>query len=164
MSIYKDYINLNKIYILNIPEKKRRIWQLLFWLYVYMYMLSMRPSVFHYTWQLTRFAKILYKLPCKKVMTVHDPISHSCITKVKEEKVRKQAFKNANKYILLSKALAKQFEIKYSICKNDITFTKMGEFNFLRCIKTQTVELTKPYILFSDKSLHIKDLNICVKL
>lgn len=148
MSIYKDYINLDKIYLINIPEGKRRIWQLFFWSYVYIYILLMRPTIFHYTWQLTRYAKILYKLPCKKVMTVHDPLSHSCITNPIEEKERLQAFKYANKYILLSKALATQFEIKYSICKSNISFTKMGEFNFLRCINTKPAKLTDTYILF----------------
>lgn len=148
MLIYQDYINLNKIYMINIPEGKRRIWQLLFWVYVYIYILLMRPSIFHYTWQLNSYAKILYKLPCKKVMTVHDPLSHSSITSLQEEKNRKQAFKHANKYILLSKALAKQFATKYSICENDISFTRMGEFNFLRYINIQPNKFYTPYILF----------------
>lgn len=146
--IYRDYINLDQIYLLNIPKGTRRIYQKIFWVYVFIKMVLLKADIFHFTWQLSGFEKILYKLPYKKVMTVHDPISHSCVTDINEEKDRIKAFSQANSYILLSQALVNDFCLKYTISPKKITLSKMGEFEHLRYVRKEEIDMKKPYILF----------------
>jgi len=148
LDIYKEYIDLNKIYLINIPQNTKRIYQKFFWIYVFIRMMLLKADIFHFTWQLNGIEKILYKLPCKKTMTVHDPISHSCIKDPLEEINRKKAFSEAEYYILLSKALAKDFCDKYSINPEKVRFSRMGEFTHLQNIKSDTIFIKKPYITF----------------
>lgn len=148
LSIYKDYIDLNKIYVINDPHGGSEWKHKLFWICVYFRILLMFPKVFHFTWQLYGNAKYLYYLPCKKAMTVHDPISHSNVTERKEEEERMIAFRHSNHYVLLSDVFAKQFENKYLIASDRVTITRMGEFNHLRCFENKQTNLSQPYILF----------------
>lgn len=148
LSIYRDYIDLDKVYIINEPHGGSELKHKLFWIYVYIRMLLMLPKVFHFTWQLSGTKKYLYHLPCKKVMTVHDPISHSNVKDEDSEIQRKIAFSHTNHYILLSDVLLRQFEETYSIAADKVTIARMGEFNHLRCLKNSKLKLPKPYILY----------------
>ena len=148
LSIYRDYIDLDKVYIINEPHGGSELKHKLFWIYVYVRILLMFPKVFHFTWQLNGTMKYLYHLPCKKVMTVHDPVSHSHVKDELSEIERKQAFAYSDHYILLSDVLSRQFEEKYSIAPEKVTFARMGEFNHLRCLKNSNMNLPKPYILY----------------
>lgn len=163
LNIYKDYIDLNQIFFLNIPIHTRRIIQRIFWVYVFIKMLFINADIFHFTWQLSRFEKILYFLPCIKAMTVHDPISHSCITDPMEEKNRKLAFGKASKYILLSKGLVNQFSLKYNISLKNIFFSKMGEFDHLRYLREEKTSINQPYILFFGQITSSKGLEYLCK-
>ena len=151
LSIYRDYIDLDKVYIINEPHGGSELKHKLFWIYVYIRMLLMFPKVFHFTWQLSGPQKYLYHLPCKKVMTVHDPLLHSHLNPQErelQEKERRIAFGYSDRYVLLSNVLTEQFKEKYSIPIEKITFARMGEFNHLRCLKNKKMELPEQYVLF----------------
>ena len=150
-SIYKDYIDLDKIFLLNIPDGKRRFFYKLYWKWFFLKIWLMKSDVFHFTWQLGNTdenEKIFYKLPCKKTMTVHDPLSHSSVVSELEEQQRVQAFDNSSHFMLLSDVLANDFCMKYTVNKTAVSCSHMGEFSHLRYIKTSQIEYKYPYILF----------------
>lgn len=158
LNIYKDFIDLDKVFIINIPSEKRYRTIQIFWIFVFFRMLILRADVFHYTWQLSGFENYLYRLPCKKVMTVHDPISHSSVKDDYEEIERKKSFSYANRFVLLSRVLEGQFSAKYSIPIKDIFYTHLGEFSHLRYLSVKNLELPQKYILFFGQILSYKGI------
>lgn len=158
LSIYKEYINLDKIYLINVPNGGDS-WKIkAFWIYVFIRMLMMFPNVFHFTWQLRDYEKYLYHLPGKKFMTVHDPLSHSSVKDGREELDRKQAFRNSNKFMLLSDVLKDEFSEKYGISLEHINYTHMGEFDHLRLVKAEDSNIGNPYILYFGQILSYKGI------
>lgn len=158
LDIYKNYIDLDKVNIINIPTGGSNWKNKVFWIYVFLKMLLLRADIFHFTWQLRGREHYLYKLPCKKVMTVHDPLSHSSVSDEEEEIDRVTAFSHADKFILLSRPLAKLFAEKYNIAEALISITHMGEFNHLRYLKSLETNYPKPYILFFGQILSYKGI------
>ena len=157
-AIYKDYVDLDKIYIINQPENMGGLQTRLLWLYTYIHILLFFPKIFHFNWQLEGGERWLYKLPVVKYMTVHDPISHSSVKNEWEEKSRLLAFKSANHYILLSDVLKDSFSEKYHIPETKIDIARMGEFSHLRCLNTTQQSFGFQYILFFGQILSYKGL------
>lgn len=145
---YKHYIDLEKIYFINIPKGTRKIYQYIIWMMVFLHMFCLKANVFHFTWQLSGLEKILYYLPIKKTMTVHDPLSHSSVTDEREEINRKKAFSMASSYVLLSRALLLDFCEKYHIQESQIHLSHLGEFDHLRFIASNNTFVEKPFISF----------------
>ena len=157
-AIYKDYVDLDKIYIINQPENMGGLQNRLLWLYTYIHILLFFPKIFHFNWQLEGRERWLYKLPVVKYMTVHDPISHSSVKNEWEEKSRLLAFKSANHYILLSDVLKDSFSEKYHIPETKIDIARMGEFSHLRSLNTTQRSFDYQYILFFGQILSYKGL------
>lgn len=148
LEIYKEYIDLDNVFLINIPSGGPQWRVRVFWVYVFIRILLLCPKIFHFTWQLRGYEKYLYYLPCKKIMTVHDPLSHSSVKDVREEIDRKLAYKNSDEFVLLSEVLKTEFSAKYGIVLDRITNTHMGEFDHLRLIKAGVSGMDKPYILY----------------
>lgn len=158
LAIYSNYVNLDRIYIVNLPDERRRIQDIFIWLYTFVHMILFRPQIFHFNWQLEGRERWLYKLPIVKYMTVHDPISHSSVTNEKEERSRQLAFSKVNRFILLSDVLKKEFSQKYDISESKIAISRMGEFSHLRIINKSSVDFDYQYILFFGQILSYKGL------
>ncbi len=156
--VYKDYVDLDKIYIINLPDSRGRLQDMFVWVYSFIHMLSFRPHLFHFNWQLEGRERWLYYLPVKKIMTVHDPISHSSVTNDWEENSRLMAFKNAKRFILLSDVLKREFSKNYSIPEVKIDIARMGEFSFLRYLRSLSPKKDFQYILFFGQILSYKGL------
>lgn len=114
----------------------------------FLHMIKQHADIFHACWPLSGHATILFHLPCKKVLTVHDPISHSNQQNAKSEKVRVKSFKSFDKLVLLSKPLLNDFFSHYNISKEKVIVNKMGEFDYLREIKQIPSNVASKYILF----------------
>jgi len=158
LAIYKDYINLNKVYLINIPSGGKEWKTKLLWFLVFVRMLMFCPRAFHFTWQLRGYERYLFHLPCKKVMTVHDPLSHSSRESEQEENDRLLSFRNADHFVLLSNVLLSSFIQKYNIKAYQVSVTKMGEFSHLNYIQLGTCEYKNPYILFFGQILSYKGI------
>lgn len=155
MSCFKEYLDLDKIYFINIPEYRGGLFGIYYRLaYQYIYkwvifkMRMLHADIFHFTWQFRGWEHMLASLPYKKVMTVHDPISHSSVHNKQEEIDRIFAFNHSNRFILLSNVLKDIFSMKYNIAKDKISLSRMGEFSFMPFLKTKTLNYKRPYILF----------------
>lgn len=149
MAPYADYIDLDRVIIINDYNTHQRLLSSrLLWLKVFWHMKKQHADIFHACWPLSGLRNILFHLPCKKVLTVHDPISHSNQQNAKSEKVRKKSFKLFDKLVLLSKPLLNEFLSHYNISKEKVLVNKMGEFDYLRKIKQIPSNVTFKYILF----------------
>ena len=158
LMIYNGYLNLDKVYIINLPVGKRGVTYRITWFWVFLHMLSFRPNIFHFNWPLVGIEKWLYRLPVRKCMTVHDPISHSSVTRPEEEEDRLLAFSHASRFVLLSDVLTEEFCRKYYISMNKIDIAKMGEFSHLRYLKPVNYTFSYPYILFFGQILSYKGI------
>lgn len=149
MAPYADYIDLDRIIIINDYNTYQRLFSSrILWLKVFLHMKKQHADIFHVCWPLSGHATILFHLPCKKVLTVHDPISHSNMKNAKNEIVRKKSFKLFDKLVLLSKPLLNDFLSHYNISKEKVVVNKMGEFDYLREIKQIPSKVASKYILF----------------
>ena len=158
LAIYGNYVDLDRIYIINLPDERGRIQDVLIWLYAFIHMTLFRPQIFHFNWQLEGRERWLYKLPVVKYMTVHDPISHSSVKHNKEEISRQLAFSNTNRFILLSDVLKKEFSQKFDISESKIDISRMGEFSHLRLIDNTSSVFDFQYVLFFGQILSYKGL------
>lgn len=149
MKPYAKYIDLDKIVIINDYNTHLNLLSSrVLWLKVFWHMKKQHADVLHVCWPLSGHRKILFHLSCKKILTVHDPISHSNQKNAKNEKIRKKNFRLFNKLVLLSKPLLNDFLSTYHIDKKKILLNKMGEFDYLREIQQVPTRIDAKYILF----------------
>lgn len=158
LKVYQKYLDLRKIYIINLPDSSRKTINRLVWALVFFHMLCFWPKIFHFNWQLEGRERWLYKLPVRKYMTVHDPLSHSSVKSEWEEQSRIIAFNNSDRFILLSDVLKKTFSNKYKIPESRIDIARMGEFSHLRYLKPIEGTISFPYILFFGQILSYKGI------
>lgn len=149
---YSDCIDLDNLYI--IAPYINRVFFLpgcFVWLYAIIHMILSRPDIIHITYHLMGFESLLLKFPIakKKVMTVHDPFLHSGMKNSDiHEKQRKVCFKWADNLILLNKQQSEDFCDFYNISRNKIAFTRLGPYNSISKVKTNEINVIKPYIIY----------------
>ena len=94
LDIYKDYLDLNKVFIINQYYISRRDWHYWLcgpiWIKVFCHIKKRKAQILHLTWPLKDGQKILYKLKLRFLQTIHDPFPHSGQYTSKGEKDRKE--------------------------------------------------------------------------
>lgn len=152
MQIYKDAIDLSRLYfIAGYPFNKKWLPSWYFWAYALWHMSRKKPDIFHFDWPFSfHFEKIFnfFPLGCKKIMTVHDPISHSGKDDEKMEQDRRAAFRWANAYILLNKVQGKDFMASYNIPESRISYSHLGAYDTIAHVEPKPSGISGPYILF----------------
>lgn len=153
MDIYSDCLDLDRLYL--ICGQRNRLWWPFSWLLYIITIIHMKfqnADIFHFTWQLFGFSKLILKwnFKEKKVLTVHDPLSHSGNDSIEEEKLRIDSFHWADHFILLSQQLADLFAEKYGILKENISFSRLGCYDSYRLLANNVAQNinNSPYILF----------------
>lgn len=131
--LYASYIDLDKIYVINSYHHKRYQWQSwVLWVKTFIHMYRQHASLIHFIWPPVKQEKILYRLPIKKVLTVHDPFPHSSGQSDYKEQCRKKAFSLCDRFVLLNESMREDFTKAYHIPARHILQNKMGEFDSLR--------------------------------
>ena len=150
LHIFKDYINIDEIYIINLPDfRLRNPLTIYTWIKVLIKMFKHHADVFHTAWPLVKMWKILYLLPQKKILTVHDPFMHSGSQDFNWlEKARIYAFKKTNKLILLNSCQYKEFVDSYKINPQKVCINHLGEFDYLRQLRAYNPYKGEKYIIF----------------
>jgi len=145
---FDRYFDLERIYIINNYHWRQRHWQSWFlWIKVYFHIKKQNPDILHYAWPLRWQRSMLYRLKCRKVMTVHDPLPHSSMMTNKEEKARLKAFSHADRFILLSDVHKESFKAKYHIDEGRITVSRFGYYDWMDYLG-KPVHKQQKYILF----------------
>lgn len=157
-SMYDNYINLNNLHFISLINSAPGKWFRLFIMYYLLFKFnSHKYDIVHITWPLEgKEEQILYKIKAKKILTVHDSIPHS--GQEKQESDRKIAFRNCDKFVLLSSSLVNEFSLSYNIPLEKIKVNRMGEFNYLNYLKTTKRPINKKYILFFGRIVPHKGL------
>lgn len=129
---FEKYFDLERIYIVSFYHWRQRNWQS--WLTrikLYMHIRRLKPDVFHYSWPLIWHHRLLYKLKCKKVMTVHDPIPHSSLSTEENERNRLIAFSYADRFLLLNRIQVNDFTRRYNIDVKRLSFSRFGYYDWM---------------------------------
>ena len=161
MHIYKKYIKLDGIYMVNAYKLRFRspkLWFLYF--QVIKKIKKFNPDIIHHAWPWVRVPALTYLLNKKMSMFVHDPIPHSSNTSKIEAFYRRLGFKRANKLILLNNKTTKEFCDKYSISPKKISFSNLCIFDYLDIVKYIPCNEEKKYILFFGQIASYKGLDL----
>ena len=149
LNIYGDYLDLNKVYVINSVHKSAlHPHNILLRIKVIVEYLRFKPDVLHYTAPLSRTWMFLYKLGGRKVMTLHDPFPHSGQYNKINEKLRKTAFKNSDRIVLLSDEFLDKFSDFYKYPRESIIVSKLGVFDYLESLKFVNPQIDSSFILF----------------
>ena len=131
--VYESYINLDNIYIINSFHHRRNQWQSwILWIKVLIHMYKQKADIFHCVWPPSKQEKILYLLPLKRILTVHDPFPHSSGMNLSKEKNRVTAFKKFEKLVLLNNVQMSEFKKYYKIREGKVESNQLGEYDFIR--------------------------------
>ena len=161
---YSEYIDLEKIYIINSYHHKRSQWQnWLLWIKVLRHIYRQTPSVIHFVWPPVKQEKWLYLLPLKRVLTIHDPFPHSSNMSKVIERNRTFAFSKCDKIVLLNDTMMQQFIGTYKIDRSKILLNRMGEFDYLRNVRTIKNKSSKNVILFFGQIQSHKGIDILLE-
>lgn len=147
--VYKNYFNLENIYIINRPHKSSfhpaNIWLTikLIW-----FVMKVNPDIFHLTLPLDKFQLVLYLFCRKMVLTLHDPFLHSGeYTKLREFN-RRLAFKLIPKLFLLNEKQKDAFCRDYKISKEKVFVNKLGVYDCISNFSANNCVTAQKTILF----------------
>lgn len=149
--VFKDYFDLDRIHLVNNYHCRRRDPRSWFVAIKMMWnILRKKPDAIHFSWPQVGTMKLLYLLPYKKILTVHDPIPHSSHEDKKSEAIRKRAFREADRYLLLSEVHKNAFCERYNIEPSKIHISRFGYYNWFDCLNAndKAYNLPEKYILF----------------
>lgn len=147
--IYKDYIDLSHVIVINRPEKSALAWSTLsLSVKIDKKLKEINPDVVHILGPLDVNNCILYKWRRKMVMTVHDPFAHSGEKSFRRTFFRKLAFLLIKKYVLLNETQKMDFMSQYKKKENQILVNGIGCFDYLSIFTKDIVEQEKQNVLF----------------
>ena len=147
--IYKDYIDLSKVYVINSTESSVRTWNnIKLTFQVYSFIKKINPDVIHLLNHLDTFEVILYRLRSKMVLTMHDPFIHSGEECKRETFFRSIAMKLVPKFVLLNENQKDKFKKENNIKEEQILINRIGRFDYLDLWKENVKKVKNHNILF----------------
>lgn len=140
-NLYSSYLDMHNIYVINSFHHKRYHWQSwILWIKVLFHMYRQHADIIHFVWPPAKQEKILYYLPIKKVLTVHDPFPHSSLLTKTNEKNRKRAFSSFNRYVLLNETMRSPFINTYSVNPDIVLQNRLGEYECIKVISNDSIQ------------------------
>lgn len=148
-NIYKDEIDLDKLFIVNQRYKQKyHPLNLLLHFKLVLHFILQKADIIHFTLPPTLVMKCIYLVKRKLVLTLHDPFPHSSRINKRSERDRRNAFKRINKIILLNKKQIDEFRTYYKIPSKHIFVSKLGMYNSLNNLTIVPPKTTRPFLLF----------------
>ena len=147
--IYKEYIDLNKVYIINSIESSVRTWNnIKLTFQVYSFIKNINPDIIHLLSPLDTFSTIMYRFRANMVLTMHDPFPHTGESNVRRTFFRNIAMKLVSKFVLLNDIQKEDFKKVYHIKEEQILINKIGRFDYLDLWKEKTTKKNRHNVLF----------------
>ena len=136
--IYSEYMNLDKVFIVNrTSPKDSSLNNLKLTLKLYTFIKKGKFDIIHTDCFLKFYDTLLYRYKNKLVQTFHDPFPHSGERSMKSDLFRHLAAKLSKRIILLNEKQKKQFAKLYKININHIDINKLGIYDCIRTFKIQ---------------------------
>jgi len=162
LEIYKDFIDLSKIKIINIPDSKEWQYNAFKIFYELSKELNREYDIIHLTNILQWYEFPLYFLSKKVILTVHDPLTHSTRFSIKNylwELLRRVSFYRFSKFIILNKKQLDIFKSKYNLYEKEIFVSALSIYTCLKYVPTSIGYEDGKYILFFGRISKYKGLN-----
>lgn len=149
IGIYKDYIDLSKVYVINSTESSVRTWNnIKLTFQVYSFIKKINPDIIHLLSPLDTFSTIMYRFRANMVLTMHDPFPHTGESNVRRAFFRNVAMKLVPKFVLLNDIQKEDFKKVYHIKEEQILVNKIGRFDYLDLWKEKTTKKKSHNVLF----------------
>lgn len=151
LSKYKEFVNLEKMYVLNINSNKsysmRFVWA---YIQLFMFLLKGKFDIIHITKPFDYFAYILYAFRNKIVFSIHDPIEHSSSTNRRYLFNKRLSVKLLNNYIVYNKSQVDAFFKYFNISKNKkkVLVSNLSCYNCLHANKPNMENIPHRFVLF----------------
>lgn len=161
LNIFRDYIDLSKVYIVN-----RTVWKesafanLKLTLKVILFILKGRFNIIHTDFFYTKYNTLLYLFRKKTILTVHDPIPHTGEKDKQLERYKKISFRLLNKFVLLNEKQTEGFSNGYKVPISKIRYNRLGIYDCLNVYKNTYIKPRKNSILFFGRISPYKGLDI----
>lgn len=147
--IYKDYIDLSKVYIINSIESSVKTWNnIKLTFQVYSFIKKIEPDIIHLLSPLDTFSSIMYRFRANMVLTMHDPFPHTGESNARRSFFRNIAMKLVPKFVLLNDIQKEDFKKVFHIKDEQILINKIGRFDYLDLWKEKTTKKNKHNVLF----------------
>lgn len=148
-NVYKNYIDLSKVYIINSLYSSVKKWENIKLTFkVYNFIKQLNPDVIHILNPLDTTYTILYRYRKKLVLTMHDPFPHSGENNFRETFFRNIAFKTVNRFVLLNETQREKFQSDYRISDNQILLNKIGRLDYLDLFSSKNIKSNPHNVLF----------------
>lgn len=158
-----QYIDLNKVYVFNMPGKHdfspSNLWATVCLLF---FLVRHRFSILHLTWPLRYGTFLLYLLRRRMVLTMHDPLPHSSEDTRLNRFHRKMAIRLVPRFILLNGSQREEFMSHYGISEERVYMSRLGIYTHLLDTKPVRPAL-KDYVLFVGKINTHKGVDVLCK-
>lgn len=151
LMVYKNYMDMRKVYIVNRTVKQDvSLQSLAMTLKVVQFIKNGRFDVVHTDCMLSMWNLLLYKFFGKKmVLTIHDPFPHTGEVTARKMFNYKMAMHNVRGFVLLNNKQKNAFCNTYKINPSQILINRLGVYdNITAFIKNNTVAIPKHNVLF----------------
>lgn len=150
LDIYSEYMNLDKVFIVNrTSSKDSSLNNLKLTLKLYTFIKKGKFDIIHTDCFFKFYDILLYRYKDKLIQTFHDPFPHSGEQSTKSNLFRHLAAKLSRRIILLNEKQKEQFAKLYKIDINHININRLGIYDCIHIFKKQQLSLGNSHnILF----------------
>lgn len=162
LAVYKDFLDLKKIKVINIADTKFWKWEA----YKLLSKLSNQWAKFFDLIHLTRlpqwFELPFFRLKKKVVISVHDPIPHSGLSfksRLLGPVARRIAYSNFNNFIIFNESQREKFVSTFNLQQKNVINSELSCYTCLRPVAVEDCNVVaQRYILFSGRITQYKGL------
>lgn len=147
LAVYKDYLDLNRVFIVN-RSKKGRLRSIWMTLKVAAFVNRGNFEVRHTDMLLREYLWLLYFLCKPWIITVHDPFLHSEEVSKKNNIFRKLCFAFGKRFVILNKNQHDCFCKTYNIKPSDVLINSLGVYDNIHAFIKNDWEVKNNNVLF----------------
>lgn len=150
LAVFKDYLDMDNIHVINITRKKAFAPSTLATcIEALNHIRKLEPDIFHCDILFDSFECLFYALRKKMVLTVHDPFPHTGEGNRRKSFFRKIAVKLCRKVVLLNRNQKNEFIAAYDLPADKVSTNRLGSYTATDIFKPQgTAENSSPNVLF----------------
>lgn len=148
---YDRYLDLDKVYVVVRSAHWYNPINIWITIKLFLFLLKRKIQILHFTYELGISELFLYFYPQQKVLTIHDPFSHSGEGSKYGEIKRRFSFNIVNKLVLLNQNQKNAFIDHYGLHNKKILINSLGRYdclNYVLSLKNVPSQYNVPYVLF----------------